>query len=195
MVVKTDQSVKSKTNDQNNKPSGVFNRTGPWLCSTCDPERPIMFDTYYNYRKHLRVSFECVSHFPTLTYDYFYNLVHLSYVILFQEVHNEKVDVRICEHCGYHANKRNLLLYHLYKVHGIPPPPSCKFPKCDQCNHISLSEVLLAKHKNTHVNTSKDYQCSMCLAYFKTQSTLQLHLENSQRCNPRRKVCTDSRQM
>lgn len=158
MVVKTDQSQKSKTAEQNNKLSGVFNRTGPWLCSPCNPERPIVFDTYYNYRKHLK------------------------------EVHNEKVDVRICEHCGHHANKRNLLLYHLYKVHGIPPPPSLKFPKCDQCNHISLSEVLLAKHKNTHANASKDFQCSMCLAYFKSQSTLQFHLENNQRCNPHRKT-------
>ncbi|XP_034240843.1 uncharacterized protein LOC117645056 [Thrips palmi] len=158
MVVKTDQSVKSRGFEQNNKLSGVFNRTGPWLCSTCDPESPILFDTYYNYRKHLR------------------------------EVHNEKVDCRICEHCGHHANKRNLLLYHLYKVHGIPPPPSCKFPKCDQCNHISLSEVLLAKHKNTHSNVNKEYQCSMCLAYFKSHTTLQNHLENSQRCNPRRKT-------
>ncbi|KAK3930800.1 Centrosome-associated zinc finger protein CP190 [Frankliniella fusca] len=165
MVVKADQSLRNKTQaEENTIPEGVLNRAGPWLCSTCNVERPIIFDTYFNYRKHLK------------------------------EVHKAKVDVRICEHCGHRANKRNLLLYHLYKIHGVPPPPNCKFPKCDQCNHIALSEVLLAKHKNIHLNT-KEFQCSMCHASFKSHSSLQSHLENSQRCNPRKKsfkcpVCT-----
>ncbi|XP_026275232.1 centrosome-associated zinc finger protein CP190 [Frankliniella occidentalis] len=165
MVVKADQSLRNKAQaEEPLTPEGVLNREGPWLCSTCDVERPIIFDTYFNYRKHLK------------------------------DVHKAKIDVRICEHCGHRANKRNLLLYHLYKVHGVPPPPSCKFPKCDQCDHIALSEVLLAKHKNIHMN-NKDYQCSMCHASFKSHSTLQSHLENSQRCNPRKKsfkcpVCT-----
>lgn len=156
MVVKADPNLKGKMQEENNKLSGVYNRTGPWLCSTCQPERPIIFDTYFNYRKHLK------------------------------EIHNEKVDVRICEHCGHKANKRNLLLYHLYKVHGIPPPPSCKFPKCEHCNHIALSEVLLAKHRNVHT-TSKDHVCSICHTAFKAAATLQAHLENNQRCNPRKK--------
>lgn len=55
MVVKADPSLKKVQADQNNKTSGVFNRTGPWICSTCDADRPIVFDTYFNYRKHLRV--------------------------------------------------------------------------------------------------------------------------------------------
>lgn len=187
MVVKTDSSLKGKNQvDHNNKPSGVLNRTGPWLCSTCNAAIPLIFDTYFNYRKHLRVSFHHViqSCWVKVGIDIILNIVFL---IIFQEVHNEKVDVRICEHCGHRANKRNLLLYHLYKVHGIAPPPSCKFPKCDLCNHISLSEVLLAKHKDVHA-MNKEFQCSMCHAAFKYHSALQSHLENSQRCNPRKKV-------
>lgn len=158
MVVKADPSLKNKIRqmDETKQRTGVFNRTGPWLCSTCDPEKPINFDTYYNYRMHLR------------------------------EVHNEKVDMRICEHCGHQASKRNLLLYHLYKVHNIPPPANCNFPKCEQCNHIALSEVLLAKHRNIHTITT-EFQCSMCHISFKSQAGLQSHLESSQRCNPRKK--------
>lgn len=31
----------------------VENRTGPWICNSCDPSSPIEFDSYYNYRRHL----------------------------------------------------------------------------------------------------------------------------------------------
>lgn len=127
------------------------------------------------------------------------------YCILFQEIHQEKIDVRICEHCGHKANKRNLLLYHLYKIHGIPPPPSCHFPKCDECSHIALSEALLIKHKNVHSHSShapatqtsssvpapeRVFLCRMCNVTFSSQNALQNHLQSSQRCNPRKKVCS-----
>lgn len=58
MVVKADQAVKAKAQmEQYKTPSGVHNTTGPWICSTCDPENPINFETYYSFRKHLQVCF------------------------------------------------------------------------------------------------------------------------------------------
>ncbi|XP_058791112.1 uncharacterized protein LOC131664196 isoform X2 [Phymastichus coffea] len=69
-----------------------------------------------------------------------------------QDVHNEKFDPRICEHCGYKATKRNILMYHMYTKHNITPPKNMTFPKCKVCNYIGLSESLLARHQANHKN-------------------------------------------
>ncbi|XP_071449665.1 uncharacterized protein [Hetaerina americana] len=138
-------------------PSGAENTTGPWLCHSCGTnEEPINFETYYSYRKHL------------------------------QDVHMEKIDARICEHCGHKASKRNLLLYHLYTRHGVPPPRNCQFPKCDQCDYVALSESLLIKHRNNHSN-SRDFVCKVCNASFKSNGALQGHIQANLHGDPTKK--------
>lgn len=137
--------------------SGAENTTGPWLCFTCGTnEDPIHFETYYLYRRHL------------------------------QEVHMEKIDARICEHCGHRASKRNLLLYHLYTKHSILPPRNCQFPKCDQCDYVALSESLLIKHRNNHSN-AKDFVCKVCNASFKSNGALQGHMQTNLHSDPDKK--------
>lgn len=71
-----------------------------------------------------------------------------------QDVHNEKFDPRICEHCGYRATKRNILMYHMYTKHNITPPKSISFPRCKICSYVGLSESLLARHQANHKNQS-----------------------------------------
>ncbi|KAF4529929.1 Centrosomal Protein 190 [Ephemera danica] len=137
--------------------SGAENITGPWLCFTCGTnENPINFESYYLYRRHL------------------------------QDIHMEKIDARICEHCGHRASKRNLLLYHLYTKHNIPPPRNCQFPKCDQCDYVALSESLLIKHRNNHSN-AKDFVCKVCNASFKSNGALQGHMQTNLHSDPDKK--------
>lgn len=130
---------------------GAENRSGPWFCIPCGSDSgPVNFESYYTYRKHL------------------------------QEVHNEKIDARICEHCGFKASKRNLHLYHLYTKHNIPPPRNINFPKCDQCNYIALSESLLIKHRSNHTGVlSKEFACRLCNATFKSYGALMGHMQTN----------------
>lgn len=76
--------------------------------------------------------------------------VYCMYRSHMQDVHGEKFDPRICEHCGYKATKRNILMYHMYTKHNVPPPKSMSFPKCHLCSYIALSESLLTRHLNNH---------------------------------------------
>ncbi|XP_032457252.1 GDNF-inducible zinc finger protein 1 isoform X2 [Nasonia vitripennis] len=76
--------------------------------------------------------------------------VYCMYRSHMQDVHGEKFDPRICEHCGYKATKRNILMYHMYTKHNVPPPKSMSFPKCHLCPYIALSESLLTRHLNNH---------------------------------------------
>nr|CAD7403254.1 unnamed protein product [Timema poppensis] len=102
--------------------SGAENTTGPWLCHSCGTnEEPINFSSYYLYRHHL------------------------------QDVHMEKIDARICEHCGHRASKRNLLLYHLYTKHGVFPPRNCQFPR-----NINLKAHIRSIHKDNAKNLSEE---------------------------------------
>jgi hypothetical protein len=162
VIVKTGGRIEHISNlvqpSQVTKPvSGAENTTGPWLCFSCGTnDDPINFETYYLYRRHL------------------------------QDVHMEKIDARICEHCGHRASKRNLLLYHLYTKHSIPPPRNCQFPKCDQCDYVALSESLLIKHRNNHSN-AKDFVCKVCNASFKSNGALQGHMQTNLHSDPDKK--------
>ncbi|XP_054285431.1 centrosome-associated zinc finger protein CP190-like [Macrosteles quadrilineatus] len=131
--------------------NGAENTTGPWSCITCATEDgPLKFETYYNYRRHL------------------------------QEIHNERIDARICEYCGHKASKRNLHLYHLYTKHNIAPPRNIHFPKCDQCNYIALSESLLIKHRSNHTGMiTKEFICRLCNAAFKSHGALMGHMQTN----------------
>ncbi|XP_070169559.1 centrosome-associated zinc finger protein Cp190 [Polyergus mexicanus] len=105
-----------------------------------------------------------------------------------QDVHEEKFDPRVCEHCGYKATKRNILMYHLYTKHNVPPPKSMCFPKCQACSYIALSETLLVRHQINHNHRpatrhhslpSEDIQCGQCSQSFKSITELTTHELNS----------------
>ncbi|GBP82615.1 Centrosome-associated zinc finger protein CP190 [Eumeta japonica] len=128
---------------------GAENISGPWICLICGtPGKALHFTSYYKYRRHL------------------------------VEVHKEKPIVTICEHCGLKSNKRNYMLHHMYTKHGIPPPPSYKFPKCNQCPYVALTEAFLIKHKLSHSDT-KNMNCNVCFASFKTPSLLLQHMQTT----------------
>lgn len=106
-----------------------------------------------------------------------------------QDVHGEKFDPRVCEHCGYKATKRNILMYHLYTKHNVPPPKSMCFPKCHACNYVALSETLLVRHQINHnhrptssrtqTSTGEEVQCLTCSQTFKDVSDLASHEINT----------------
>lgn len=105
-----------------------------------------------------------------------------------QDVHEEKFDPRVCEHCGYKATKRNILMYHLYTKHNVPPPKSMCFPKCQACSYVALSETLLVRHQINHNHRpatrhhslpSEDIQCSQCNQSFRSVTELTTHELNS----------------
>ncbi|XP_012254612.2 centrosome-associated zinc finger protein CP190 isoform X2 [Athalia rosae] len=105
-----------------------------------------------------------------------------------QDVHEEKFDPRICEHCGYKATKRNILMYHLYTKHNVPPPKSMSFPKCHACSYVALSENLLVRHQINHKHrpashqqtpATEGIQCSQCTEIFADATELAAHEMNS----------------
>ncbi|XP_020279579.1 centrosome-associated zinc finger protein CP190-like [Pseudomyrmex gracilis] len=105
-----------------------------------------------------------------------------------QDVHEEKFDPRVCEHCGYKASKRNLLMYHLYTKHNVPPPKSMHFPKCHACSYVALSENLLVRHQinykhrpasRQHPFPSEEIQCSQCNESFRSITELTTHELNT----------------
>ncbi|XP_057326593.1 centrosome-associated zinc finger protein CP190 [Microplitis mediator] len=105
-----------------------------------------------------------------------------------QDVHDEKFDPRVCEHCGYKAAKRNILMYHLYTKHNVPPPKSMSFPKCHACSYVALSETLLVRHQINHKHrplslsrssVTEEIQCVQCGEAFKDVSELANHEINT----------------
>ncbi|KAF7408491.1 hypothetical protein HZH66_003028 [Vespula vulgaris] len=105
-----------------------------------------------------------------------------------QDVHEEKFDPRVCEHCGYKATKRNILMYHLYTKHNVPPPKSMCFPKCQACSYVALSETLLVRHQinhnhrptsRHHTSTFEVIQCLQCSQVFKDITDLTTHEINT----------------
>lgn len=105
-----------------------------------------------------------------------------------QDVHEEKFDPRVCEHCGYKATKRNILMYHLYTKHNVPPPKSMCFPKCHACSYVALSETLLVRHQINHnhrpqsrtqSSASEEVQCLTCSQTFKDVNELASHEINT----------------
>lgn len=110
---------------------------------------------------------------------------YLSFRRHLQETHNERLDSRICEYCGYKSSKRNLYLYHLLTKHNVPPPKNINFPKCSECDYIALSESLLLKHANSH-----QIRCDICKVSMKTVAALQAHKVTCKPGNePRNIIC------
>ncbi|XP_014281448.1 centrosome-associated zinc finger protein Cp190 [Halyomorpha halys] len=110
---------------------------------------------------------------------------YLSFRRHLQETHNERLDSRVCEYCGYKSSKRNLHLYHLLTKHNVPPPKNVNFPKCPECEYIALSESLLLKHANSH-----QIRCDVCKISMKTVAALQAHKVTCKPGNePRNIIC------
>ncbi|KAK0178785.1 hypothetical protein PV327_007638 [Microctonus hyperodae] len=102
-----------------------------------------------------------------------------------QDVHDEKFDPRVCEHCGYKATKRNILMFHLYTKHNVPPPKSMSFPKCHACNYVALSDTLMVRHQinqnhrpissRSHSMSANEIHCVQCGLGFKDVIDLTNH--------------------
>lgn len=128
---------------------GADNIKGPWICLICGtPGKALHFTSYYKFRRHL------------------------------VDVHNEKPVPTLCEYCGLKSAKRNYLLHHLLTKHGVEPPPSYKFPKCNLCNYIALTEGYLVKHKLTHSDV-RNFRCNVCSATFNTSNNLLAHIQKT----------------
>uniref|UniRef100_A0A6E8VEU9 BTB domain-containing protein n=1 Tax=Anopheles coluzzii TaxID=1518534 RepID=A0A6E8VEU9_ANOCL len=129
---------------------GAENTTGPWLCLRCGINgRPISIPSYKAFYNHL---------------------IHK---------HKERIDVRICEHCGFKAQQRNPhLLYHWHTVHNIKP--ALRFPRCGECDHVAMTADDLAKHEEEVHATSGGgdlQQCIYCNKVFAKEMELYDHMK------------------
>lgn len=145
----------------------IMNTKGPWSCNLCGTDTdPLKLESYYTFRRHL------------------------------VEKNNEKVDTRICEHCGHFSVRKCLQVHHMYIKHNIEPPEEFNFPKCDRCGFIATTEVHLKRHKtvdkckqitiktedkNGCKLTSKSetgFSCNECCMTFRSSLMLKGHLRN-----------------
>jgi hypothetical protein len=115
---------------------GAENMTGPWLCLKCGVNgRPISIPSYKSFRKHLIT------------------------------IHNEKIDPRICEHCGFKVQTGSQMFSHLQQEHQIKPPADVKLTtvpakkaeqQCIYCDATFTKEFLLFAHmRSQHRHKAK----------------------------------------
>uniref|UniRef100_A0A182P9R6 BTB domain-containing protein n=1 Tax=Anopheles epiroticus TaxID=199890 RepID=A0A182P9R6_9DIPT len=127
---------------------GAENMTGPWLCLRCGINgRPISIPSYKAFYNHL---------------------IHK---------HKERIDVRICEHCGFKAQQRNPhLLYHWHTEHNIKP--AIRFPRCGDCDHVAMTAADLKKHEEeVHARGNDLQQCIYCNKVFAKEMDLYDHMK------------------
>ncbi|XP_058117932.1 centrosome-associated zinc finger protein CP190 isoform X2 [Anopheles ziemanni] len=126
---------------------GAENMTGPWLCLRCGINgRPISIPNYKAFRNHLIVK------------------------------HKERIDPRICEHCGFKAEHRNPnLLYHWYTEHKIKS--ALKFPECDECDYVAMNASALQKHEEEHHTSGEMQHCIYCNKVFAKEMELYYHMK------------------
>lgn len=127
---------------------GAENMKGPWLCLKCGVQgRPISIPSYKSFRKHL------------------------------VNVHKEKIDPKICEHCGLKPSRRIDLIQHQYAVHSIKPPSDVKLFKCsaNNCVFVAQKEELLVKHRR-EVHRENQQQCIYCNKVFSKEFLLYAHM-------------------
>ena len=128
----------------NKRVSPFDNVTGPWICYDCiqttedGQNAALRLKTYYEYRNHLIQS------------------------------HGFKADSQACEFCGHRAVKRNHMLFHLFTVHGVPPPAHTKVPQCEECDYVALTASIMKKHMQKHQEGSEN-QCRVCGEPFASQ--------------------------
>ncbi|XP_035902489.1 centrosome-associated zinc finger protein CP190 [Anopheles stephensi] len=126
---------------------GAENTTGPWLCLRCGINgRPISIPSYKAFYNHL---------------------IHK---------HKERIDVRICEHCGFKAQQRNPhLIYHWFTEHKVKP--TIKFPRCDECDHVAMTADDLQKHEEEAHSRGDLQQCIYCNKVFAKEMELYDHMK------------------
>lgn len=61
--------------------------------------------------------------------------------------HHEKIDARLCEHCGHRSKNRHDLYHHIQVQHKIMPPQGITFPICKHCDYVALDKPALALHE------------------------------------------------
>lgn len=127
---------------------GAENTTGPWLCLECGVHgRPISIPSYKGFRRHLI------------------------------NVHRQKIDTRLCEHCGWRSTKRLDLHHHILVQHEIQPPKDLNYPKCGLCTFVALDQTALRKHKEEdHQNQSSQQHCIYCNKTFAKEIVLYSHM-------------------
>ncbi|XP_055612997.1 centrosome-associated zinc finger protein CP190 [Uranotaenia lowii] len=127
---------------------GAENMTGPWLCLRCGVGgRPISIPNYKAFRNHLIVK------------------------------HKEKIDARICEHCGWKAEQRNPhLFYHWLTEHNIKS--TVKFPTCSECGHVAINASALQKHEDENHQRGDLQQCIYCNKVFAKEIELYEHMKS-----------------
>lgn len=129
---------------------GAENMTGPWLCLDCGVDgRPISIPTYKSFRRHL------------------------------VNIHKQRIDPRLCEHCGHRSTKRNDLHYHILTKHQIKPPADLQFPKCGLCTFIALDQVALRKHKEEDHQAQGQQHCIYCNKTFQKEIQLYAHMRSN----------------
>lgn len=130
---------------------GAENMTGPWLCLECGVNgRPISIPSYKGFRRHLI------------------------------NIHKQKIDARLCEHCGWRSTNRADLHYHIFIKHNIQPPQDLQFPKCGLCDFIGLDQAAIRRHKEEeHQQHSSQQQCIYCNKTFTKEILLYSHMRNN----------------
>lgn len=113
---------------------GPENMKGPWLCLECGSGgRPISIPTYKKFRAHLI------------------------------NIHKQKIDPRICEHCGLKPAKRIELIQHQLIAHNIKPPGDVSLFRCEgkNCSFVAQKEDLLMRHRR-EVHKEFAQKCKYC---------------------------------
>ncbi|KAL5274201.1 Cp190 family protein [Megaselia abdita] len=124
---------------------GAENTTGPWLCLRCGVNgRPISIPSYRGFRRHLINS------------------------------HREKIDARLCEHCGYRSSDVRDLHFHVQVEHQITST-SFTFPRCEYCALFFVTTTVLNKHiEESH---TKNQQCIYCNEVYPKENDLYNHMK------------------
>lgn len=127
---------------------GPENMKGPWLCLECGSGgRPISIPTYKKFRTHLI------------------------------NIHKQKIDPRICEHCGLKPAKRIELIQHQLLAHNINPPADVPLFRCTtkSCTFVAQKEELLMKHKR-EIHKEFQQKCKYCSKVFNKEFLLTAHM-------------------
>jgi len=92
-------------------------------------------------------------------------------------IHKQKIDPRICEHCGLKPAKRIELIQHQLIAHNINPPSDVPLFRCStkNCVFVTQKEDLLMKHKR-EVHKEFQQKCSYCSKVFNKEFLLHAHL-------------------
>lgn len=168
---------------------GAENMEGPWLCLRCGVDgKPIGIPTYRAFRKHLI------------------------------NTHNEKINSRLCEHCGFKSANGQELYHHLQVKHNVMPPKGVAYPVCKTCKYVAIDKTALTQHEQEHghgpqiiaVTRSKavaaapapvtppqnvsvdkgsgDFECPECGRAFTTRKAMSMHRVAKHRSNRGRRA-------